>query len=186
MRPSLLSSLRWRLSTAITGLIMLCAAVLVAGAVLFLRQTLVDRATSDLRRTLGGVSGYVNNQSSDLLGVAKLVADDPAIADAVVRGDRQALIIHLDPMYADLNVDIIDVVDARGRILVRMENTLEGTGKVHQRPSLKAALAGHQTVSLEPDLSQSSASMATAGSSPGTARQSASSATTASRLSASR
>jgi signal transduction histidine kinase len=111
-----------------------------------------------LRRTLGGVSGYVNNQSSDLLGVAKLVADDPAIADAVVRGDRQALIIHLDPMYADLNVDIIDVVDARGRILVRMENTVAGTGKVHQRPSLKAALAGHQTVSLEPDLGKSAAS----------------------------
>jgi len=78
--PRLVSSLRWRLATAMSGIALLCAVACVAGAVIVLRQTLVGRAQVDLKHTLSGVSGYMHTQRGDLLGIAKLVTADPAVA----------------------------------------------------------------------------------------------------------
>ena len=152
MISRLLSSLRWRLSLAMSGVVLLCAAVCVAGAVLFLRQALTDRATTDLRQSLNGVSGYLDNQRSDLLGLARLVAADPVVDRAVRSDDRQALIVHLTPFYADLNADVMDVIDARGRVVVRMEDTLAAGDLVSGRPSVRKALAGGEVVVPESDL----------------------------------
>ena len=117
-------SLRWQLSLVISAVAVLCAAVCVAGAVLFLQRALTDSATREVRHNVAGVAGYLQNQESDLLGAARFVASDPAVASEVRRRDRQALIFHLTPLYADLNPDILDVTDARGRVILRMENTL--------------------------------------------------------------
>ena len=156
-RPRLLSSLRWRLSTAISGLVLLCAAACVAGAVIFLNKTLTDRATQDLRNTVNGVQGYMRTQRDDLLGSARLLADDAAVQRAVRKQDHQALVVHLLPFYADYlkNVDVLDVVDAHGTVLVRMEDTLASGDSVIGHPSVRAALADRDVVALENDLPQS-------------------------------
>ena len=85
-RPRLLSSLRWRLSTAITGLILLSTVACVASAVIFLRLTLTDRAASDLRQSLSSVASYMGpqGQRGELLGIARLVASDKLVADAAL------------------------------------------------------------------------------------------------------
>jgi len=146
------SSLRWRLTVAISGMVLLSTIVCIAAAVLFLRQALTDRATSELRRSVNGVSGYLDNQRSDLLGEAKLIASDPGVVRATLAGNQQSLILRLNPMYADLNTDILDVISARGRVLVRLEDTLKAGDAVGNRASIRAALAGRATIALESDL----------------------------------
>lgn len=155
-RPRLVSSLRWRLSTAMSGIVVLCAVACVAGAVLFLQNTLSDRAHRDLKHTLSGVSGYMRDQRGDLLGTARLVAADPAVASDVQSGHLHELIVHLNPLYADLNVDVIDVIDARGHVFVRMEDTSPQarSDSVLSYPSVRTALRGREQVALESDLAQ--------------------------------
>jgi hypothetical protein len=133
----------------------LCTAVCVIGAMIFLRQALTDRARAELQRTLTGVSGYVALQRGDLLGAAGLIAADPAVAAEVQSGNRQALIVQLTPYDAGLNTDIVDVVDARGRVLVRMEDTTDRWAygdNVGTRISVRAALAGNKVTAFEADL----------------------------------
>lgn len=152
-RPRFRSSLRWRLSLAISGLVLLCSILCVVGAFLFLRQALTDRATADLQRDLSSVSGYLDNQHSDVFGAATLVASDPTVARAARTSDKQTLIVHLKPLFADLNVDIIDVIDTEGRVIVRIENTSLPSGdSVLDRPSVLAALQGNPAVAVESDL----------------------------------
>jgi signal transduction histidine kinase len=147
-----LASLRWRFAVALSGAVLACTAVCVLAAVLFLSQALTDRERSDLRHTLSGVSGYVDNQRHDLLGIADLVASDPAVRTDTMTGNTQAMVVHLTPIYADLNADVIDVINARGTVLVRMENTLVNGDSVRSRPSIRKALAGHGVIALERDL----------------------------------
>lgn len=150
-------SLRWQLSLVISAVAVLCAAVCVAGAVLFLQRALTDSATREVRHNVAGVAGYLQNQESDLLGAARFVASDPAVASEVRRRDRQALIFHLTPLYADLNPDILDVTDARGRVILRMENTLVSGDAVRAHPSIRQALAGSVAIGVESDLSNQQA-----------------------------
>ena len=150
-RVPLLSSLRWRLSAAISGVVFLCAVLCIAGAVVFLRLALTDRASTDLRHTLQGVSGYLHDQRDDLLGAAELVAADPAVQNAVRTKNQQDLVVHLTLYYADLNADVLDVIDVHGRVLVRMEDTLAYNDVVLDRPSVRAALADHEAATYELD-----------------------------------
>jgi hypothetical protein len=87
-RPRLLSSPRWKLSTAISGVVLLCIASCVAGAVIFLRQTLTDHERENLRHTLSGVSAYMSTQRSEILGAARFIAADPVVATDARRRDR--------------------------------------------------------------------------------------------------
>jgi len=57
-------------------------------------------------------------------------------------------------MYADLNVDVIDVIDAQGRVFARMQDTHSYDDSVLSYPSVRIALLGGQDVALESDLSQ--------------------------------
>lgn len=148
---SRLSTLRWRLSLAMSGLVLLVTVLCTAGSFLFLQSTLVDRARADLRNTLNGVSGYLGSQESDLLGEAQLVADDPKVAAALQRHAHQELTVYLTPYYADLNTDVLDVVDLRGSVVVRMENTQAIGDSVATLPSIRRALAGSSSVAAEAD-----------------------------------
>lgn len=151
-RPRLLSSLRWKLSTAISGVVLLCIASCVAGAVIFLRQTLTDHERENLRHTLSGVSAYMSTQRSEILGAARFIAADPVVATDARRRDRQALLVHLIPFYAALNFDTIDVIDRRGRMLLRMENQDSSGDYVGTRYSVARALANDEAFGLESDL----------------------------------
>jgi signal transduction histidine kinase len=151
-RPSLLSSLRWKLSTAISGVVLLCIAACVAGAVIFLRQALTDHERENLQHTLTGVSAYMATQKSEILGAARYIAADPEVAVDLQTRDRQALLVHLIPFYASLNFDIIDVVDSHGRMLVRMENQDKSGDYLGNRYSVRKALANSESFGLESDL----------------------------------
>jgi signal transduction histidine kinase len=151
-RPRLLSSLRWKLSTAISGVVLLCIASCVAGAVVFLRQTLTDHERENLRHTLSGVSAYMSTQKSEILGAARFIAADPVVEADVQTGDRQALLVHLIPLYAALNFDIIDVVDTHGRMLLRMENQDASGDYVGSRYSVRRALIDDESFGLQADL----------------------------------
>jgi PAS domain S-box-containing protein len=134
-----------------SSLVLLITVLCTAGSFLFLQSTLVDRARADLRNTLSGVAGYIDSQQSDLLGEAQLVADDPKVVSAVLRGHRQALTVYLTPYFADLNTDVLDVVDASGRVVVRMENTQAFGDNVSSMPDVRQSLGGASSVAAEAD-----------------------------------
>lgn len=152
-RPRLLSSLRWKLSSAISGIVLLCIASCVAGAVIFLRQALTDHERENLRHTLSGVSTYVSTQRSEILGAARFIAADPVVGVDVQNRSRQALLVHLIPFYASLNFDIIDIIDRHGRMLLRMENQDKSGDYVGSRYSVTRALQNNEAFGLESDLS---------------------------------
>ncbi|HEX6508625.1 MAG TPA: GAF domain-containing protein, partial [Chloroflexota bacterium] len=154
VRPRLLSSLRWKLSSAISGVVLLCIAVCVAGTVVFLRQTLTDHERQNLNRTLAGVSAYMVTQRSDITGAGRLLAADPTVVFDLEHGDRQDLLVHLSPFYADLNLDDIDIVDGSGYMFLRMEDQDVSGDNVGNRYSVRQALAGHEAFGLEADLPQ--------------------------------
>ncbi len=153
MRTPLLSSLRWRLSAAISGVVVLCVAVCVVVAVIFLRQALTARAEADLQRTLAGVSSYMRSQGDDLQGAAELVAADPAVAAAAGSGDKQALLDRLGLLYTSLNVNVLDVIDGHGRVLLYLGDPTGVYGMSgplvygdvgRTAPSVRAALTGQR------------------------------------------
>jgi signal transduction histidine kinase len=152
-RPHRFASLRWRISLAITAVVLLCTTVCVTGAYFFLRSALTDRATTEMRNTLNGVSGYVKDQQTDLLGAGRLVAFDPAVIAASKQRNHQALVVHLTPLYAELNVDLMDVTDAHGRVLVRMEDTIRSGDLIASLPSVRRALIGGTVLGPERDSS---------------------------------
>ena len=82
----------------------------------------------------------MSTQRSEILGAARFIAADPVVAADVRKRDRQALLVHLIPFYAALNFDIIDVVDAHGRMLLRMENQDRSGDYVGARYSISRAL----------------------------------------------
>jgi signal transduction histidine kinase len=145
------ASLRWRISLAITAVVLLCTTLCVTGAYLFLRSALTDRATAEMRNSLNGVSGYISNQTSDLLGAGRLLAFDPAVIGAARGGGHQALVVHLTPLFAELNVDLMDVTGADGRVLVRMEDTIHFGDRIDSLPSVRRALAGNTVLGPERD-----------------------------------
>jgi signal transduction histidine kinase len=153
-RIRLPSSLRWRFSLAIMGLVLLSTMCCVVTAVVFLSKTLVDRSRTDLQQTVQGVSSYVRGQKEDLLGSGHLLATSPSLVVPLQHRNRQSLIFNLIPIYADLNADIIDVVDRHGIVIVRMEDTLVHGDSLLSHDSIRRALQGTgiSTVALETDL----------------------------------
>lgn len=159
-RPPLLSSLRWRLSVAISSVVVLCVAVCMVVAVLFLRQALTDRARDDLGHTLDGVSGYMGIQQGEVLGIAELVAADPAVGAAVRSGNLQALDARLSLFSTSLSTNVLDVIDRRGRVLTHVENgpNTQVYGVVGRTwPSVRAALAGQPVTAYDTVLPQRAA-----------------------------
>ncbi|GAC1626325.1 MAG: hypothetical protein NVS4B2_05570 [Chloroflexota bacterium] len=140
VRPKLVSSLRWRLSTAISGAILLCTIMCIAASVLFLSQALKDRASSDLMRTLRSVPRYLQTQQDELVGQAQVVAADPRVIEAVRRQNDQALSISLLHFYEYLTPDLMDVVDRSGNVILREENLKAPTSNIAGLPSIRGAL----------------------------------------------
>src|SRR5947209_161483 len=151
-RPRLTSSLRWRLSTAICGAILLCTMLFVAASVIFLQQQLTNNATSDLRTTLNTVPQYLRAEDAELRGLALLVAGDPVVPRDVQTDNAQHLGVHLIHSFATLNVDILDVVDPHGRVLVREEDPIKRHDNVAWMPTIRDALySGKNGFALETD-----------------------------------
>lgn len=98
---------------------------------------------------MAGAASYYSTKQSDLRGAARLIADDRDVSTALQQGDRVALILRLQPYYADLNVTRLDIVDSAGRVVVRMEDPLSSGDSLAARPSIHAALQGRETCGVE-------------------------------------
>jgi HAMP domain-containing protein len=147
--PTFIFSLRWRLSFVLGGVILLCTTAGVLTAVIFLQSTLTDRATSDLQRTLSGASVYLQHEQNRLLNAAELVSTDPAIRGSL--DNRLALIERLTPYVNSLNVDILEIVNRRGRVVVNMEATNTSGRLVRNIAGVSQALSGDIWVGLARD-----------------------------------
>jgi signal transduction histidine kinase len=146
-----LSSLRLRLPVAVAFLVAAAVTLSLLGSFLLLRKEFADRARQQLAQQMAGAAGYYGTQQSDLRGAARLIQDDGAVPTALRQGNRLALILRLKPYYADLTVDRLDVVDAQGRIVVRMEDPLSSGDSVAAHPSIRAALQGRENCGVEQD-----------------------------------
>ncbi|MGH2387655.1 MAG: histidine kinase [Chloroflexota bacterium] len=132
-------------------LVAAAVALSLLGSFLLLRNEFSDRARHQLAQQMAGAAGYYGTQQSDLRGAARLIQDDRAVATALRQGNRFALILRLKPYYADLTVDRLDIVDAQGRIVVRMEDPLSSGDSLATRPSIHAALQGRENCGVEQD-----------------------------------
>jgi len=150
-RPRLPSSIRWKFATATTILVLLSVAICIGGATLFLRQSLTDRAHSELQRNLAGVQAYLKTQQADLLGTAQLIASDPGLRSDLTAHRRDQLILRLIPYYADLNADVLDIVGSSGRVYVRMENLVAQGDRTASQVNVRDALSGRQVTGVEYD-----------------------------------
>ena len=145
------SSIRWKFATATTLLILFSVAICVGGATLFLRQSLTDRAHAELQRNLAGVQAYLKTERSDLLGTAQLIASDNTVRSDLSARRRRQMILRLIPYYADLNVDVMDIVDSSGRVYIRMENLVAQGDRRASQTNVRAALAGRSVTGVEYD-----------------------------------
>ncbi len=145
------SSLRRRLPLAVALLVAAAVALSLLGSFLLLRKEFSDRAQRQLAQQMAGAASYYNTQQNDLRGAARLIQDDSAVSTALGQGDRVALILSLQPYYADLTVDRLDIVDTRGRVVVRMEYPLSHGDSLAARPSIHAALQGRENCGTEQD-----------------------------------
>lgn len=144
--PHALFSVRWRFSLVLSLVILLSTAVCILTAVRFLQQTLTDNATKELRGTMAGTSAYLEHERDRLLAAAELLSAESTVKSSL--NNRVNLITKLTPYYAGLNVDILDVVDARGRVVVNMEDTNTFGGSAASLPDVHQALAGREWVGL--------------------------------------
>jgi signal transduction histidine kinase len=145
------SSLRRRLPLAVVLLVATAVALTLLGSYLLLRKEFSARAERQLAQQMAGAASYYNTQQNDLRGAARLVQDDNAVSMALQARDRVALIVRLQPYYADLTVDRLDIVDTRGRVVVRMEDPLSRGDSVATRSSIYAALHGRENCGVEQD-----------------------------------
>jgi signal transduction histidine kinase len=145
------SSLRRRLPLTVALLVVSAVALSLLGSFLLLRKEFSDQAHQQLVHQIAGAASYYSTKQSDLRGAARLIQDDRAVSTALRQGDRLALILQLQPYYADLNVDRLDIVDAHGRVVVRMQDPLSGGDSLATRPSIHAALQGDENCGVEQD-----------------------------------
>jgi len=151
------SSLRRQLPLTVAILVASAVALSLLGSFVLLRNAFTDRARHQLAQQMVSAATYFRTKQVDLQGAAQLVQDDSALTAALVSGDRDALILQLKSYYADLTVDLLDVTDARGRVLVRMEDPLISGDSLATLPSVRAALLGQQNCGVEQDPAQGNA-----------------------------
>lgn len=145
------ASLRRRLPLALTLLVAMAVALSLLGSYLLLRQAFSDRAKHQLAQQMVGAASYYASKQQDLEGAALLIQSDEVVSSALQRGDRIALIVRMQRYYADFNVNRLDIVDARGRVVVRSEDPLTSGDSLAARPSIHTALQQRESCGVEQD-----------------------------------
>jgi signal transduction histidine kinase len=145
------ASLRRRLPLAVTLLVVMAVALSLLGSFFLMRQAFSDRAKHQLAQQMVGAASYYASKQKDLEGAALLIQSDEVVSSALQRGDRIALIVRMQRYYADFNVNRLDIVDARGRVVVRSENPLTSGDSLAARPSIHAALQRRESCGVEQD-----------------------------------
>ncbi len=146
------ASLRRRLPLAVALLVSMAVALSLLGSFFLLRREFADRAKHQLAQQMVGAASYYAGKQKDLEGAALLIQSDELVSGALQRGDRIALIVRLQRYYADFNVNRLDIVDARGRVMVRSENPLSSGDSLAALPSVQAALQRREGCGVEQDL----------------------------------
>ena len=148
MRP--LSSLRSRIFLALALL-----TVLSVGVAIYLVSERVTRETENsLRReiatTITLVEQFRTTRTQTFTMMARLIADAPKLKAAVDTNDPPTVQDTADDYQAQLNSNILLITNRKGAVLATVGASPRTGNVVASQPAVKAALAGHESVSLLP------------------------------------
>ena len=146
----LLPSLRSRIFLALALLTVLSVGV----AIYLVSERVTREAENSLRREIATTSTLVEQfrttRTQSFTMMARLIADAPKLKAAVDTNDPPTVQDTADDYQAQLNSNILLITNRKGTVLATV-GASPGTGDVVARqPAVKAALAGHEGVSLLP------------------------------------
>lgn len=146
----LLSSLRSRIFLASALL-----TVLSIGVAIYLVSIRVTReAENSLRREIDTTSTLVaqfrTSRTQSFTMMARLVADAPKLNAAVDTNDPPTVQGTADDYFALLDSSVLLVTNRKGDVLATLGTSSRTVNLVAAQPAVKAALAGHESVSLLP------------------------------------
>ena len=146
----LLSSLRSRIFLALALL-----TVLSVGVAIYLVSERVTRETENsLRReiatTITLVEQFRTTRTLTFTMMARLIADAPKLKAAVDTNDPPTVQDTADDYQVQLNSNILLITNRTGAVLAMVGAAPHTATVVASQPSVKAALAGHESVSLLP------------------------------------
>ena len=151
MRP--LSSLRNRIFLALALL-----TVLSVGVAIYLVSERVTRETEnslgrEIATTITLVEQFRTTRTQTFTMMARLIADAPKLKAAVDTNDPPTVQDTADVYQAQLNSNILLITNRKGAVLATVGASPRTGTVVASQPAVKAALAGHESVSLlaQPD-----------------------------------
>ncbi|MGE0743744.1 MAG: methyl-accepting chemotaxis protein [Rhodospirillales bacterium] len=148
------TSVRARIVAAVTlpavVAVAICAAVLTRHEI----GTVTAAEDASVRKSLQIAENYFAASRGNMLGMATLLANNPAIAEAVAQGSDDKLKALMPAQFALLKtidplVSSVEVTDARGVIVMRGHNPDRKGDDKSSLPLVKAALAGQSGHGLE-------------------------------------
>ncbi|MGC4085593.1 MAG: ATP-binding protein [Vicinamibacterales bacterium] len=146
----LLSSLRSRIFLASAML-----TVLSIGLAIYLVSTRVTReAENSLRREIDTtgtlVAQFRTSRTQSFTMLARLIADAPKLKAAVDTNDPPTVQDTADDYQAQLDSSVLFITNRRGQVLATVGASSRTADIVAAQPAIKAALDGHESVSLLP------------------------------------
>ncbi|HWI41100.1 MAG TPA: cache domain-containing protein [Verrucomicrobiae bacterium] len=154
-------SIRLKLTAGI--LLPLLVAILVCwlAGVYIIRTRVISQAQERVRSDLNTARQVYLNEIAHIHDVVRSTALTPRVSGGAAAGDRAALAAVLVPMLKTEQLDILNVVDAQGRVVFRGANPDASGDTVTGRAFVRSALAGNEvtaTASLtEADLAREGA-----------------------------
>jgi len=154
-----MTSLRRKLIVTITTTLALSLMLFTLLATVLLSQLVERYAESDAQNRVTTAANASRIQASRLLQEARAVAQDRQLVGLVATADvmtstevHNRLVSFIQPDFHDLGLAMMDVIDARQRVLARAPNSAQ-YGDVLQGPdwsSLPSVLQGNTALALQP------------------------------------
>lgn len=122
------TSVQNRLVAEMVALLIISFCITIIGASWYLNNAVmrqVDRVATDALQN--GQESYMIERDR-LLGVARLLGNEPAMANAIIQGDRAGITSRLDSSLLNLTLDRVEVVDGRGQVLAVKPDTVFSAG----------------------------------------------------------
>ncbi|HEX7138781.1 MAG TPA: cache domain-containing protein, partial [Vicinamibacterales bacterium] len=146
----ILSSLRSRIFLASALLAMLCIGV----AIYLVSQRVTEEAERTLEREMGATAAQVDHlrveRARMFTLMARLIADLPKLKAGIDTNDPPTLKSIAGDYQAKLNANLVLVTNKNGEVLYAAGGSPRAATIAANQPAIRAALGGHDTVSLLP------------------------------------
>jgi signal transduction histidine kinase/HAMP domain-containing protein len=155
-----MTTLRRKLIVTITTTLAVGLVLSTLLSTVLLSQLVERNAEADARSRVTAMVNAAQMQADRLLRETTVLAEDPQLVGLVSAGSalplpqtHAQLIALLQPDFNDLGLDVMDVVNAQRRMIVRVQDSAR-YGDIPQSQSwlsLTAMLQGHKTLAIEQD-----------------------------------